>query len=47
VIEADKMIQVGMGDKDMGDPKDLSGGQDMDFSEVEEDGPSLKFYIDI
>jgi len=39
MIETDEMVHVGMGDKDMGDLKDIAWGQSTDIAQVEKQRP--------
>ena len=47
MVEADEMVDVGMGDEDMREPQDLAGRQCPDVSQVEEERPAFIKEIDI
>src|SRR6185369_15194966 len=47
MVEADEMVDVGMGDEDMREPQDLAGREGPDVSQVEEERPPFVKEIDI
>jgi len=47
MVEADEMVDVGMGDEDMREPQDLAWRQCPDVSQVEEERPTFIKEIDI
>ncbi len=42
MVESEKMIHVGVGNEDVADLEDISGGEGMDIPKVEEHGPFFK-----
>jgi hypothetical protein len=45
-IEADEVVHVGMGDKNMGNPQKLARRERGDVAEIEQEGASLEEKID-
>jgi len=47
MIEADEMVDVGMGDEDVGKPQDLAGRERHDVPQIEEERPPFVKEIDV